>query len=173
MIGPGRQGRPLNARTSTAIGRTKTPRGYGPALLAAAVVITWAGWYLVLDRSGDRKARRHSACAPAHITVAMTVAASHTLARANKLIGRLHQCLQYRQTFDEVKAFPAPIFNAGPYRTRAVFDALPRCCRGRAAGRSGRLVVQRGSIRDADDQAVLREKPGHRLTPRLSAGRVQ
>src|SRR6266566_9519420 len=43
-----------------------------------------------------------------------------------------------------------------------------------AARRSGRLfVVERGNVGDADDQAILGEKPGHRLSPRLCAGRVQ
>src|SRR5215471_13239684 len=35
------------------------------------------------------------------------------------------------------------------------------------------LVVQHGSVGDADDQAILREEPGHRLPPRLGAGRMQ
>jgi glucose 1-dehydrogenase len=40
--------------------------------------------------------------------------------------------------------------------------------------RSGRLlVVKRGGVGEADDQAILGEKPGHRLSPRLGAGRVQ
>src|SRR5215470_2381661 len=40
--------------------------------------------------------------------------------------------------------------------------------------RSGRLlVVQHGSVGDADDQAILREEPGHRLPPRLGTGRMQ
>ena len=30
----------------------------------------------------------------------------------NKLLGQLHHCLQHRQTFDEAKAFPAPLRNA-------------------------------------------------------------
>ena len=30
----------------------------------------------------------------------------------NKLLGQLHHCLQYRQTFDEAKAFPALLCNA-------------------------------------------------------------
>src|SRR5262249_27339762 len=37
--------------------------------------------------------------------------------------------------------------------------------------RSGRLLlVQRGSVGDADDQPIVGEKPGHRLSPRLGAG---
>ena len=35
----------------------------------------------------------------------------------NKLLGQLHHCLQHRQTFDEAKAFPAPLRNAAAYRT--------------------------------------------------------
>ena len=35
------------------------------------------------------------------------------------------------------------------------------------------FVVKRGGVGDADDQAILSEKPGHRLSPRLGAGRVQ
>jgi hypothetical protein len=39
---------------------------------------------------------------------------------------------------------------------------------------SGRLwVMQRGSVGDADDQAVVGQQPGHRLSPRLCAGWVQ
>ena len=33
--------------------------------------------------------------------------------------------------------------------------------------------MQHGCVGDADDQAILGEKPGHRLSPRLGAGRVQ
>jgi transposase len=32
----------------------------------------------------------------------------------NKLLGQLHHCLPYRQTFDEAKAFPALLCNAAP-----------------------------------------------------------
>src|SRR5689334_9583028 len=35
------------------------------------------------------------------------------------------------------------------------------------------LVVKRGNVGDANDQAVFCEEPGHRLPPRLRAGRVQ
>jgi hypothetical protein len=42
------------------------------------------------------------------------------------------------------------------------------------ARRSRRLlVVQQGRIGNADDQAILREEPGHRLPPRLRTGGVQ
>jgi Glyoxalase-like domain len=37
----------------------------------------------------------------------------------------------------------------------------------------GVFVVQWWSIGDADDQAIFGEKPGHGLSPRLGAGRVQ
>ena len=33
--------------------------------------------------------------------------------------------------------------------------------------------MEHGRVGDADDQAILGEKPGHRLSPRLGAGRVQ
>lgn len=33
--------------------------------------------------------------------------------------------------------------------------------------------MKRGSVGDADDQAILREKPGDRLSPWLCVGRVQ
>lgn len=33
--------------------------------------------------------------------------------------------------------------------------------------------MDRGSIGDADDQAVFGENPGHRLAPRLGASRMQ
>ena len=33
--------------------------------------------------------------------------------------------------------------------------------------------MERRGIGDADDQAILGEKPGHRLSPRFGAGRVQ
>ena len=55
-----------------------------------------------------------------------------------------------------------------------VYPAMPACRRPARAWRSGRFfVVKRGSVGDADDQAILREKPGYRLSPRLCAGRVQ
>src|SRR5882757_7634127 len=37
----------------------------------------------------------------------------------------------------------------------------------------GVLVVKRGGVGDADDQAVLGEEPGHRLPPRLGTRRMQ
>ncbi|AQY20173.1 hypothetical protein T261_00194 [Streptomyces lydicus] len=33
--------------------------------------------------------------------------------------------------------------------------------------------MKRGGVGDADDQAIVREKPGHRLAPRLGTGWVQ
>ena len=45
---------------------------------------------------------------------------------------------------------------------------------GATLGRSsGGAFLQRGSVGDADDQAILGEKPGHRLSPRLCARWVQ
>ena len=47
---------------------------------------------------------------------------------------------------------------------------------GRQGPRGTRLMTLRfetGAVGDADDQAILREQPGHRLSPRLCAGRVQ
>jgi hypothetical protein len=39
---------------------------------------------------------------------------------------------------------------------------------------SGRLLaVKGGGVGDADDQAILGEKPSHRLSPGFGAGRVQ
>ena len=41
---------------------------------------------------------------------------------------------------------------------------------GGVAPRSGTFsVVQQGGVGDTDDQAIVREKPGHRLPPRLGA----
>jgi len=60
--------------------------------------------------------------------------------------------------------------NAGP----DLQAAARSCCGRRDPGRSGGVAfVQRGSVGDADDQAILGEKPGHRLSPRLCARWVQ
>jgi hypothetical protein len=58
-------------------------------------------------------------------------------------------------------------------RTPSFIGLLGTISRERPQRSDGLFVVKRGSVGDADDQAILGEKPGHRLPPRLGAGRVQ